>query len=109
MGEGMEVNASTSESRGKEQRIGLSYVPDGMQAQLVKACLGLWAGTHSLDTGKGASQALASSGGTTVRPSGFWQALATLATYLVADRPTHAVSATSGLANCSFQSTASYI
>ena len=45
MGEGMEVKAGTSQLRGKEQRIGVSYVSDGTQAQLVKACLGLWADT----------------------------------------------------------------
>ena len=44
LGQGMEVKARTSELRGKEARIGMSHVPNRMQTELVKACLGLWAG-----------------------------------------------------------------
>ncbi len=43
MGQGVEVNASPSELYRKQSRIGMSHVPDSMQTELVKACLGLWA------------------------------------------------------------------
>src|SRR6185312_14780393 len=43
MGQGVEVNAGPSEPYRKQSRIGTSHVPNCMQTELVKACLGLWA------------------------------------------------------------------
>jgi hypothetical protein len=88
----VEVKTNTAELCAKEMRICGGHHSNRMETELLKACLRLRAGAPEAGSGKRASQALASSGRTTVRPSGFWQALATLATYLVDDMPTDAVS-----------------
>src|SRR5215470_13285154 len=71
--ERMEVKASASELCRKECGIGLGDVADGAEANAMEARFGFGSDAPQAGNGKRSKPPFASSGGTTVKPSGFCQ------------------------------------